>query len=649
MLSRRGLAILALAVASGLAMSERQAALRDLPQVEWRYYSGDNASTKYSALDQIDKSNVKNLRIAWRRPQVDASLMQGQRLLNNFRSTPIMVNGVLYASNGVGLAEAFDPATGKTIWVQKPGADGTSTDTVRGSANRGVAYWGDGNDARIITFRNQYLYALNPKTGEPIPTFGKNGVVDLGADVGPRSTGYRWASVPLIARDVIVMGSAMVDQDSATKIEGDPGDVRAYDARTGKLRWAFHVVPRADDTDAIKTWVGDSWQYTGAGNVWSLMSADDELGYVYLPTTSVTNDMYGGARLGDNLYSSSIVCVDAATGKKVWHYQTVHHDLFDYDNPAAPILVDITVDGKKIKAVAQITKQSWVYVLDRVTGKPVWPIVETPVPASDVPGEKASPTQPIPSKPPAFDRQGITEYDLIDFTPQLKAEALAIFKKYRTGPVFTPPSIEGPGPNDRKGTIELPGSIGGADWTGAAFDPETGMLYVPSMTNPFVANLVPGDPKETNLRYRASSRELIQGPRGLPLVKPPYGRITAIDLNRGELRWTVANGDGPRFHPELKALNLPPLGQSVRAAPLVTKTLLFVSEGDQINVRTPPNGGGKKIRAYDKATGQAVWETALEAGSTGTFMTYLHQGKQYVVIAIGGFQHPAEIVAFSLP
>lgn len=359
--------------------------------------------------------------------------------------------------------------------------------------------------------------------------------------------------------------------------------------------------------------------------------------------------MYGGARLGDNLYSTSIVCVEAATGRRVWHYQTVHHDLFDYDNPAAPILVDLTVDGRKIKAVAQITKQSWVYVLDRVTGRPVWPIVEAPVPASDVPGEKASPTQPMPTKPPAYDRQGITEDDLIDFTPQLRAEALAIFKRYRTGPVFTPPSIEGPGPDDRKGTIELPGSIGGADWTGAAFDPETGLLYVPSMTNPFVANLIPGDPKETNLRYRASTRELIQGPRGLPLVKPPYGRITAIDLNKGELKWQIANGDGPRFHPELKALDLPPLGQSVRAAPLVTRSLLFVTEGDQINVRTPPNGGGRKVRAFDKASGKVLWETALEAGSTGTLMTYLHKGTQYLVIAIGGILHPAEFVAFALP
>ena len=613
--------------------------------VDWRFYSGDNGSTKYSPLDQINRSNVTQLKIAWRRPQIDPALIASEpnlRLSNNFRATPIMVDGVMYASNGIGLAEAFDPETGKTIWTQKPGADGLA-----GSANRGVAYWGTGADARIITFRGKYLYALNPKTGDPIASFGTNGVADLNADVGPRNPGYHWASVPVIARDVIVMGSAMADQDSATKVEGDPGDVRAYDVRTGKLRWTFHVVPLEGDP-ALKTWVGDAWKYTGAGNVWSLMSADDELGYVYLPTTSLTNDMYGGQRLGDTLYSTSIVCVEASTGKTVWHYQTVHHDLFDYDNPTAPILADITVDGKRIKALVQITKQSFAYVLDRVTGKPVWPIPEKPVPPSTVPGEKASPTQPVPSKPPAFDRQGLTENDLIDFTPELKAEALAIFKKYRTGPLFTPPSVQGEGADDTKGTIELPGSVGGGDWTGAAFDKDTGMLYVPSMTNPFVANLLPGDPKQTNLRYRASTRELIQGPRGLPLTKPPYGRITALDLNKGDLKWTVANGDGPRFHPELKALNLPPLGQSVRAAALVTKTLLFVTEGDQINVRTPPNGGGKKIRAFDKATGQVVWEYEMEAGSTGTLMTYSHKGKQYIVIAIGGQRHPAEFVAFSL-
>jgi len=616
---------------------------RSLANGEWRFYSGDNGARKYSPLDQITRDNVAALRIAWRRPHIDPTLVTGStnlRLSNNFRSTPIMVNGVLYASNAVGLVEAFDPSTGKTLWVQKAGDDG-----LRGTSNRGVAYWGEGAEARIISFRNQRLYALDPKTGEPIATFGNNGSVDLNEGLGPLSKGYLWNSAPLVARDVIVMGSAMVDQDSATKVEGDPGNVRAFDVRTGRPRWTFHVVPQEGDP-ALKTWKGDAWRYTGAGNVWALMSADDDLGYVYLPTTSMTNDMYGGQRLGDTLYATSVVCVEAATGKRVWHYQTVHHDLFDYDNPAAPILVDITVDGKPIKAVAQITKQSFAYVLDRVTGKPVWPIEERPVPASSVPGEQASPTQPFPTRPPPFDRQGITENDLIDFTPELRAEALAIFKQYVSGPVFTPPSVVGAA---TKGTIELPGSVGGADWTGAAFDPDTGMLYVPSMTNPFVANLVPGNPTETNLRFRASTRALLPGPRGLPLVKPPYGRITALNLNRGTQAWMTPNGDGPRHHPAIKHLNLPPMGQAVRAAPLVTKTLLFVTEGDQVNVRTPPGGGGRKMRAFDKATGQVVWETTLDAGSTGTLMTYRHRGQQFIVVAIGGADHPAEFIALSLP
>ena len=414
-----------------------------------------------------------------------------------------------------------------------------------------------------------------------------------------------------------------------------------------KLRWTFHVIPRAGES-GTETWENESWRYTGAANVWAPMSADDELGYVYLPTSSATNDMYGGHRLGGNLFSSSIVCLDAATGKRVWHFQTVHHDLFDYDNPAAPILGDINVDGRRIKAVVQVTKQAFAFVLDRVTGQPVWPIEERPVPASSVPGERSWPTQPVPTRPPAFDRQGLTVDDLIDFTPELRAEAIEITRKYVTGPTFTPPSVAGPGLEDTKGTIQLPGSVGGADWTGAAFDPETAMLYVPSMTNPFVANLLPGDPQRTDLRYRASTRELIQGPRGLPLTKPPYGRVTALDLNRGERAWMVANGDGPRNHPLLKPLNLPPLGQSVRAAPLVTRTLLFVSEGDQINVRTPPNGGGRMLRAFDKATGGVVWETGLGAGTTGTLITYLFKGRQYIVVAIGGQNHAAEFVAFAL-
>ena len=437
----------------------------------------------------------------------------------------------------------------------------------------------------------------------------------------------------------------MVNQDSASKMEGAPGVVRAFDARSGKLRWTWSPIPRTGEP-GVETWENESWSYTGAGNVWSLMSADDELGYVYLPTTSVTNDMYGGHRLGNNLYSSSVVCLDAATGKRLWHFQTVHHDLFDYDNPAAPILADITVNGQRIKAVVQVTKQSFAYVLDRVTGKPVWPIEERPAPASTVPGEKAAVTQPTPTKPPAFDRQGITDDDLIDFTPELRAEAKEMLKKYVTGPIFTPPSIAGAGPDDKKGTIQLPGSVGGADWTGAAFDPETGMLYVPSMTNPFVANLLPGEQGKTNLRYRASTRELFQGPQGLPLIKPPYGRVTALDLNRGELAWTVPNGDGPRNHPAIAHLKS---GAARQRGAL---------GGDRHPVAGLRDGWRSDHRAHAaKRRRQAVqrarqgdrapvWKTELDAGATGAPMTYMHQGKQYSRVrhrrsaAPGGVRRP---------
>jgi glucose dehydrogenase len=617
------------------------------PSGEWRHYSGDNGSTKYSPLASIDRTNVSKLQIAWRHAAVDPVFLAANPLLrpqNNFRVTPIMVGGVLFSSDGLGRAEAVDPATGRTLWLQS-----IPVDTLVGaSANRGVAYWSKGNEARILTFTGQYLYSLNPKTGEPYASFGANGKVDLNVGLGPLLNRYRWSSTPLVVGDVVVMGSAMADQDSASQKEGPPGDVRAYDVRTGRLVWTFRIIPRPGE-EGNDTWESDSWSYTGAGNVWALMSADDELGYVYLPTTSPTNDMYGGHRLGNNLFSDCLVAIDAKTGKRVWYFQTVKHDLFDYDNPAAPILGDITVNGRRIKALIQITKQSFAYVLDRTTGKPVWPMEERPVPASTVPGERASATQLFPTKPPAFDRQGVTEDDLIDFTAELHKQALEIARHYRMGPLFTPPSVVGDGPNDTKGTIELPGSVGGGDWTGASFDPDTGMLYVPSITNPFVANLLPGDSSKTDLRYRAGSRELLQGPQGLPLMKPPYGRVTAIDLNRGEIKWTVANGDGPRHDPLLEALKLPPLGQAVRSAVIATKTLLFVTEGDQINVRTPPNGGGKMFRALDKATGQTIWETEFSAGSTGSPMTYSYDGKQYIVVAIGAANHPAELIALALP
>lgn len=616
------------------------------PNGEWRDYGGDKGYTKYSPIDQIDKDNVGRLRMAWRRPAVDDELRaQNPKLTfaNTLRSTPLMVGGVLYASNGIGLVEAFDPATGKTIWVQE--LDG---ELGSGAASRGIAYWGNGADARILAVRGQYLSATDPKSGKLIRSFGTNGRVDLLPGMGPLAANFSWTSAPQVCNDVVLVGASMTD--APRNKEEPPGKVQAFDVRTGKPRWAFNPIPRPGEV-GNETWEADSWAYSGEANVWALISADEQLGYAYLPTGAPTNDMYGGHRPGDNLFGNTLVCVRCATGERVWHFQTVHHDLWDYDNNAAPILVDVTVNGRPIKAVVQLTKQAMAYVLDRETGKPVWPIEERRVPTSTTPGERTAATQPFPTKPVPFDRHGLTTNDLIDFTPQLRAEALEIAKRYVLGPIYTPPSIKGPGATDTKGTLQMPGATGGAEWGGAGFDPETKILYVPSITGTFAADLLPGDPKQTNLRYTRGSRDLVEGPRGLPITKPPYGRITAINMNTGDHVWMVPNGEGPRDHPALQGLNLPPLGQPSRDMPLLTKTLLFVSQGDPLMVRTPPMRPkfGNKLRAYEKTSGKVVWEMELPAGSTGAIMTYVHAGKQYIVVPIGSRTHSAEFVALSLP
>ena len=440
-----------------------------------------------------------------------------------------------------------------------------------------------------------------------------------------------------------------------------PASVQAFDVRTGKPRWRFNPIPRPGEVGS-ETWENDSWSYSGDANMWSLISVDEGEGLAYLPLTSPTSDMFGGHRPGDNLFANTLVCVRCADGQRVWHYQIVHHDLWDYDLPAAPILVDIRVDNKPIRAVVQLTKQAFAFVFDRATGRPVWPIEERPVPASDVPGERTARTQPFPTKPPPFDRQGASIDDLIDFTPELRAEATALLKFYRVGPLFTPPSIRSGDPNGRRGTIQLPGSVGGADWQSGAFDPETGVLYVQSITTPFTADILKPDPQKSNLDYVSGTRAWTPGPQGLPLFKPPYGRITAIDLNKGEQLWMTPNGDGPRDHPLLKPLNLPPLGSPGRSSPLVTKTLVFLGEGDPVMAalgsRLPPEMpptiapgyGGRKFRAFDKATGQVVWEMELPAGITGAPMTYMFEGKQYVVAATGSRDPQATgFIALSLP
>ncbi|MGA2882914.1 MAG: pyrroloquinoline quinone-dependent dehydrogenase [Bryobacteraceae bacterium] len=615
---------------------------------DWRYYGGDAQSTKYSPLDQINRDNVNKLQVAWTWKAQNF----GPKADPNYEVTPLAVNGILYITAGTRRDTlAVDGATGETLWMYRLDEGERGEHAVRFN-NRGVAYWTDkrGGDERIITISPGYqLEALNAKTGLPAAGFGNNGVVDLliGLDRENIKPGVIGATSPaIVVGDTIVVGSALQLGVAPSSKENVPGYVRGYDVHTGKLLWTFHTIAQPGDF-GNETWQNGSWKYTGNTAVWAPMSADPELGYVYLPVETPTGDLYGGHRPGDDLFDESLVCVDARTGKRVWHYQIIHHGIWDWDNPAAPVLLDVTVNGKKIKAIAQVTKQAFVYVFDRVTGEPVWPIVERPVPQSDVPGEKTSPTQPFPTKPAAFDRQGITPDDLIDFTPGLKAEALKIMSEYKTGPLFTPPSVFDA--NGKKGTIMLPNATGGANWQGAAADPETGMLYVPSVTNPYVAALV-HDSAHSDMDYVGKNVFLEKINKTLPIVKPPYGRITAYDLNSGDQAWMIPNGQPPddiKNNPVLKGVDTSKFGNPERALLVVTKTLLFSADATGL---TPVNGSNAStFRALDKRTGATVFELKLSAHATGVPMTYMAKGKQYIVLAIGGRGEPAELVALAQP
>lgn len=606
---------------------------------EWRSWGGDPGCTHYSPLDQIHPGNVGELRPAWSWTTADAPIMEANPRLRAtyFQATPLMIDGRLFVSTCLSQAAAIDPRTGQTLWVHDPKSYEAGRPPNLGFVNRGLAYWAEAGSRRLfLVTGDAHLVALDPVSGRPIEEFGAGGRADLAEGVpgAQRGRGYGHTSAALVCRDVVIVGSSI--SDGARTKEGVPGVVMGFDVRTGRRLWSFRIIARPGEAGG-ETWEDGSAEYTGGGNVWTMMSADEELGYVYLPTSTPTSDFYGGHRLGDNLFAESLVCLEAATGRRVWHFQMVHHGLWDYDLPCAPNLVDITVEGRRVKAVAQVSKQGFAYVFDRVTGAPVWPIEERPVPPSTVPGERASPTQPFPTRPPPFERQGVAEDDVIDFTPELRARALEILRRYDIGPLFTPPSL--------RGTVQLPGHGGGANWPGAAFDPDTGLLYVPSMTSPLVAALGEGDPDRTNLRYTRRTSEL-EGPEGLPILKPPYARVTAIDLNRGEHVWAVVNGgDGPRDYPLLKELNLPPMGTLARAGALVTRTLLFVTEGSGRSGSA--RGGGRKLRALDKSTGRTLAEFELPDDATGVPMTYLAGGKQYVAVAVGS--SPPQLVALSLP
>ncbi|MEW6206742.1 MAG: pyrroloquinoline quinone-dependent dehydrogenase [Acidobacteriota bacterium] len=654
------------------------------PTGEWPAYGGDNTSAKYSPLDQINRDNFSKLQIAWAWKTVDETLSKNvsggewwTKADNIFedlqkdnparwrekrppwndalKATPLMVGGMLYLVTPLSQAVGVDAATGETVWVYNPKSYETGTPTMSFQWNhRGAAYWSDGRQARILWGTGDgYLIAVDAKTGRPCKDFGEEGRVDLMKHI-PRASRkdrdylnaltYSVTSPPVVCRNTVIVGSAISDR-RITK-EAPPGDVQAFDVVTGKLKWIFHTVPREGEF-GVETWEQDSWRYTGNTNVWSMMSADDELGYVYLPTGTPTNDFYGGHRLGNNLFAESLICLDVETGRRVWHFQTVHHGLWDYDNPAAPNLVDITVDGKRIKAVAQVTKQGFCFVFDRVTGKPVWPIEERAVPPSDVPGERASPTQPFPTRPAPFEYQGVSVDDLIDFTPELRAEAMQTLKKFRVGPLFTPPSLDIEG--GTKGTISRPGEAGGANWQGAAVDPETGILYVPSRNGTSTIHFyTPDTAKGGTVRYTHKvGGEVPRGPQGLPLFKPPYTRMTAIDLNKGEHVWMTPIGIGAsriRNHPALKGVKLPPLGGGGARGPLVTKTLLIQAMDGAV---TESDGEGPKLVAYDKATGKAVAWVSLPASAISTPMTYMLGGKQYIALTVA--TNTPQLIALRLP
>jgi quinoprotein glucose dehydrogenase len=669
------------------ALASAAAAQQGAANGEWRTYGGDLGHTRYAPLDQIDASNFGRLEVAWRF-KTDSL---GPNREFNFQSTPLMVNGVVYSTAGSRRAVvALDADNGELLWMHRLDEGQRGQVAPRQLSGRGLAYWENGDDQRIIYVTPGYqMIALDARTGDRVESFGERGIVDLkeniDQDLDPLNGEIGLHATPIVAKNVVIVGAAHPTGANPTSARMTKGYVRGYDARTGERLWIFHTVPMRGEF-GTESWLQGSNEYTGNTGVWAQISVDEELETVYLPVEQATGDYYGADRPGDNLFSDTLLAVDLNTGERKWHYQLVHHGIWDHDIPSAPILFDTVVDGRPIKAVAQPTKQAFLYVFDRVTGLPVWPIEERPVPPGDVPGEWYSPTQPFPTKPPAYDRQGITADDLIDFTPELRREALEIAAWHKMGPLFTPPvvsNINGP-----LGTLKVPSQDGGSNWQGGSYDPETGVLYVASASTVVSKAVVPPYPGQSEMAYiegnavtgprttggsgsaagggrsefRPTERRVqtpddpSRGPpklalsvQGLPLLKPPYGRITALDLKRGEILWQAAHGETPddiKSHPLLKDLNLPRTGQTGSPGTLVTKTLLIA--GERLNTTTP-EGLGAMLRAYDKATGREVGAVYMPAPQSGSPMTYLHNGEQYLIVAISGAQYAGELLALKLP
>lgn len=607
---------------------------------DWPSYGGDNGSSKYTPLDQINAENVSDLTIAWSWDSPDNETVAANIAGDNstaipgpYKVTPIVIDGVMYVPTSFGRIAALDAASGDSHWVFDTRAWEAGRPANLGYNTRGVAFW-EGNGERRIFFatNDSYLWSLNADNGQPDASFGEGGKVDLsqglGRDINKREYGV--VSPVLISNDKVIVNSIVSDGPSGKEMP--PGHVRAFNPVTGELEWMFKTIPQAGEF-GNDTWEEGSADFSGNTNAWTIMSADDELGIAYIPIGTPTNDWYGGLRKGDNLFAESLVAVDVNTGERIWHFQMVHHGVWDYDLPAAPTLVDINVDGRDIKAVAAISKQGFTYVFDRVTGEPVWPIEERPVPQNtNVPGERLSPTQPFPTKPAAFEPQGISDETLIDFTPELRNEALQNIERFDYGPLFTPPTL--------RGVIQFPGWGGGGEWHGAAFDPDTGLYYIPSASMPIVVQLVEARRGREELEYVRGGARSISGPQNLPLTKPPYGRITAINLNSGDHEWMVPHGEGIRQQIiDMGILDPGPVGSLDRVGPVLTKTLLFFAQSDN---------GRSLLRAFDKATGAVIHEFELPLPPTGTPMSYAVDGKQYISIAVGGGPD-AKLVTLSLP
>lgn len=618
---------------------------------EWITWGGDLGNKRYSPLDQINRDNVADLQVVWR---WKAEPLPG-RHDSNWKATPIYIDGVMYVPTGGSKVAAIDPASGETIWLFTPDPLRVGTRPFSGSS-RAVSYWTDGNKRRILhNSIDGRLFSIDAETGLPDASFGQNGIVDLNQNLlapdDEREADSVGSTGPgVVVGDVIVV--QVVSNDTPQNKTGTPNYVRGYDIRTGELLWTFRTIPRPGEF-GHETWEDESWRYTGNAGVWSMMAADPELGYVYLPVESTTNNFWGGQRPGDGLFGESLVCLDAKTGERVWHFQILKHGVWDYDLPAAPILHDVVKDGKTIKAVTVLTKQNMSFVFDRVTGEPVWPIEDLPVPTEmAVPGEKLSPTQPFPTKPAPYSNLGYHEEDVIDFTPEIKAMALEYLEQFVKGPMYTPPTLVGDG-IPTKGTLVYPNFGGGSNWNGGAVDAETNTMYVPTRNAFMSIGLRKADPALTDWEYVpvGSGARTLTLPNGLPANRPPWALVTATDMNRGEHIWSRSIGGAPdwiRNHPDLQGLDLDfdNMGQmSVRPSPLVTKTLLFLAES--ANIGGDP--GGRMFRAYDKQTGEVIAEIELPEKTSGAPMTYMHKGRQYISIAVSTRDHPAELITLALP